>query len=283
MPIDATIVHALTLLHPAAPCDRGRMYRCLTEFPSRTPGCLVPLSTLTFERHGGLLWPEMADWKRVVDAVVRLARDKACDAMPLGLPSVAAASLANGPYTKVNVHRPDGSRSTIGTRERCREMGNRLQLCRHPGTTAAAPGRRQQPCPASSTPPSGPCPCRGPESPASPDLRPGLPRQANPPQTARFAGHGAATPRSGQAADKDGHGVRRHNRHRPKPHLDRAVAAGVEWPRVSRRIKPEEDIVPARHRGRSRCLAARSCDVRSADQEGRSVMGTVVFRGVPNQ
>jgi hypothetical protein len=103
VPIDTTIVHALTLLHPAVPQpDGGRMYRCLTEFPSRTPGCLVPLSTLTFELDGVLLWPEIADWKRVVDAVVRLARNKACDAMPLGLPSIAAASLANGPYTKVN-------------------------------------------------------------------------------------------------------------------------------------------------------------------------------------
>ena len=58
VPIDATIVHALTLLHPAVPQpDGGRMYRCLTEFPSRTPGCLVPLSTLTFELDGGLLSP----------------------------------------------------------------------------------------------------------------------------------------------------------------------------------------------------------------------------------
>jgi hypothetical protein len=119
VPINATIVHALTLLHPAVPQpDGGRMYRCLTEFPSRTPGCLVPLSTLTFELNGGLLWPEIADWKRVVDAVVRLTRDKACDAMPLGLPPVTTASLANGPDTEVNVHRPDGRRSTIGTRER---------------------------------------------------------------------------------------------------------------------------------------------------------------------
>lgn len=38
VPINATIVHALTLLHPAVPQpDGGRMYRCLTEFPSRTP------------------------------------------------------------------------------------------------------------------------------------------------------------------------------------------------------------------------------------------------------
>jgi hypothetical protein len=67
------------------------MYRCLTEFPSRTPGCLVPLSTLTFELDGGLLWR---------------------------LPPVPAASLADGPYTEVNVYRPDGSSSTISTRER---------------------------------------------------------------------------------------------------------------------------------------------------------------------
>jgi hypothetical protein len=31
------------------------MYRGLTEFPSRTPGCVVPLSTLTFELDGGQL------------------------------------------------------------------------------------------------------------------------------------------------------------------------------------------------------------------------------------
>jgi hypothetical protein len=38
VPINATIVHALTLLHPAVPQpDGGRMYRCLTEFPGRAP------------------------------------------------------------------------------------------------------------------------------------------------------------------------------------------------------------------------------------------------------
>lgn len=119
VPINATIVHARTLLHSAVPQpDGGRMCRCLTEFPSRTPGCLVPLSTLTYELDGGLLWPQVADWERVVDAVVHLARAKACDAMPLGLPHVTAASLASGPHTEVNVHRPDGIRSTIGGRER---------------------------------------------------------------------------------------------------------------------------------------------------------------------
>jgi hypothetical protein len=50
-------------------------------------------------------------------------------------------------------------------------------------------------------------PCRTPKSPAAADPRPGRPPGRHPPQTARFAGHGAATPRSGQAADKDGRGV----------------------------------------------------------------------------
>jgi hypothetical protein len=60
VPLDATIVHALTLLHRAVPQpDDGRMYRCLTEFPSRVPGCVVPLSTLTFELDGGSLWPQV--------------------------------------------------------------------------------------------------------------------------------------------------------------------------------------------------------------------------------
>jgi hypothetical protein len=119
VPIDATIVHALTLLHPLVPQpDGGRMYRCLTEFPSRTPGCLVPLSTLTYELDGGRLWPQVANWQAVTDAVVRLSRTGACDAIPLGLPPVAAALLGSGPTTTVTVHRPDGGRRVIGGPER---------------------------------------------------------------------------------------------------------------------------------------------------------------------
>jgi hypothetical protein len=39
VPINATIVHALTLLHPAVPQPYGgRMYRCLTEFPQTSTG-----------------------------------------------------------------------------------------------------------------------------------------------------------------------------------------------------------------------------------------------------
>jgi hypothetical protein len=43
VPINATIVHVKTLLHRQVPQpDGGRMYRCLTEFPGRSDGCIVP-------------------------------------------------------------------------------------------------------------------------------------------------------------------------------------------------------------------------------------------------
>ena len=117
--VNATIVHALTLLHPGVPQpDGGRMYRCLTEFPARTSGCVVPLSTLTFELNGGQLWSQVADWEAVVTALVRLSRDKECDAMPLGLPTAVSALLANGPATTITVYGPDGGRSLVGGRER---------------------------------------------------------------------------------------------------------------------------------------------------------------------
>ncbi|WP_346053895.1 hypothetical protein [Amycolatopsis dongchuanensis] len=119
VPINATIVHALTLLHPAVPQpDGGRMYRCLTEFPGRTPGGVVPLSTLTFELDGGQLWPQVADWEQVVDAVVHIARHQGCDAMPMGLPQLTAVLVGGGPTTVHELHHPDGSRSQAGPVER---------------------------------------------------------------------------------------------------------------------------------------------------------------------
>lgn len=119
VPINGTIVHALTLLHPAvAQPDGGLMYRCLTEFPDRSPGCVVPLSTLTFELDGGQMWHQIGDWERVVDAVVHLARTKRCDAMPLGLPQVTAVLLSGGPYTIHQLHHPGGSRSEVGPADR---------------------------------------------------------------------------------------------------------------------------------------------------------------------
>jgi hypothetical protein len=120
VPIDATIVHARTLLHRSIPQpDGGRMYRCLTEFPDRTPGCLLPLSTLTYELDGGRLWPQIADWQAVAAAIVRLSRAKACDSIPAGLPRRKATLLSNGPNTEVFfVSSVDGSTTTAGPWER---------------------------------------------------------------------------------------------------------------------------------------------------------------------
>lgn len=117
-PINATVVHALTLLHKGIPQpDGGLMYRCLTEFPSRTPGCLVPLSTLSFELDGGGLWPRIADWPEVVNAVVRLARSRQCDAMHLGLPELATVLLSQGPKTTVDAYTRIGH-LVVGSAER---------------------------------------------------------------------------------------------------------------------------------------------------------------------
>ena len=108
VPINATIVHAKTLLHPQVPQpDGGRIYRCLTEFPGRSTGCIVPVSTLTAELNGGLFWPLVADWERVVEAVIRLSRGRFCDAMPLGLPTDLAGSLSSGPDATLTVYYQD--------------------------------------------------------------------------------------------------------------------------------------------------------------------------------
>jgi hypothetical protein len=103
-PVNGVIVHALTLLHPELPQpDAGRIYRCLTEFPGRTPGCLVPLSTLNYELDNGRLWPEIADdWRAVLRALVALTRTPdRCESMPLAFPEIEAALLATGPFAPV--------------------------------------------------------------------------------------------------------------------------------------------------------------------------------------
>lgn len=121
--INATIVHARTLLHPSLPQpDGGLMFRCLTEFPDRVAGCVVPLSTLTYELGGGALWHEIGDWERVVEGIVRLSRERQCDAMPLGLNSRATAVLGNGPYTEHTMHYVGGPRETYGPADRRAEI-----------------------------------------------------------------------------------------------------------------------------------------------------------------
>ncbi|SDI48629.1 hypothetical protein SAMN05421505_15815 [Sinosporangium album] len=146
VPINAVIVHARTLLHPALPQPDGSlMYRCLTEFPDRCPGCVVPLSTLTFELDGGRNWSEIGDWEQVVEHTVRLARTGRCDAMPLGLPDVTAALLANGPTTAVRF----GGRAPVDPAERQRHLDDLAALVKQAARQGAFwPGDDLVPVPA---------------------------------------------------------------------------------------------------------------------------------------
>ncbi|MFC4943317.1 hypothetical protein [Pseudonocardia sp. GCM10023141] len=123
VPINSLIVHALTLLHPDVPQpDGGMMYRCLTEFPHRRPGEIVPVSTLTYELAGGDLWPQIGDWEAVTDALVAVSRASRCDAMTLGLPQIPFFLLSMGPYTNNVLHRPDGTTEHRGPEHRQHEL-----------------------------------------------------------------------------------------------------------------------------------------------------------------
>lgn len=151
VPINATLVHVRSLLHPGVPQpDGAKVYRCLTEFPGRTPGCVVPLSTLTFELNGGKWWHKVGDWEAVSEAVAHLARVRACDAMPISLPQVTASLLALGPNADLTLHHPDGTRSRVGAREREHHLHELTELARAraaeapfwPGTDLVEPPRR---------------------------------------------------------------------------------------------------------------------------------------------
>jgi hypothetical protein len=102
---NVVIVHALTLLRSDLPQpDAARVYRCLTEFPGRIPGCVVPLSTLAYELDNGRLWPRVADWKAVSEAVVSLAFTPGqgqCRSLPLHVDYPYHALLAGGPYAVI--------------------------------------------------------------------------------------------------------------------------------------------------------------------------------------
>lgn len=119
VPINTTVVHARSLLHPAVPQPAGGlMYRCLVEFPGRRAGCVVPLATLTFELDGGRLWSEIGDWESVVRSVVELGRRRGCDALVLGLPARRVTLLVDGPDTTVTFHDQFGGGRQAGQRER---------------------------------------------------------------------------------------------------------------------------------------------------------------------
>jgi len=103
--VNVVIVHADALLRADLPQpDAARIYRCLTEFPGRIPGSIVPLSTLTYELDNGRLWPEVANWKAVSKAIVRIAFTPGptrCWSFPLRVDGPYDALLAGGPYTVV--------------------------------------------------------------------------------------------------------------------------------------------------------------------------------------
>lgn len=96
----------------------GLVYRWLTEFPSRTPGCLVPLSTVSFELDGGRLWSHVGDWEAVVEAIARRRGTRAATPWVMALPELTLAMLAGGPTTTLHVTGIDGRRSVLGGHDR---------------------------------------------------------------------------------------------------------------------------------------------------------------------
>lgn len=109
----------------------------------------MPLSTLTFELNGGHLWPQIADWERVIDAVVDIARHQDRDAMAMGLPQLTALLVAHGSNT---IHHPDGSRSQAGPADRQQHLDDLAEQVRQvaaegpfwPGANLVAPPREPQ-------------------------------------------------------------------------------------------------------------------------------------------
>jgi hypothetical protein len=92
-----------------------------TEFPGRTVGEVVPLSTVTFELDGGALWREVGDWDAVSTAVRQLARERGCDSVRLPQDQVRDAILAMGPNSENFFHAPDGT-YRMGPEERRDEL-----------------------------------------------------------------------------------------------------------------------------------------------------------------
>ncbi|MFC8349802.1 hypothetical protein [Streptomyces sp. NPDC057280] len=103
--INTTVVAADTLLHPQVrQPDGARIHERLTR--SRTPGEIIPLSTLTHELGGGSGWPQVGDWETVTTDLVHLVRAGECDALSLGLPEIGRALLCTGPNSHVRLFAP---------------------------------------------------------------------------------------------------------------------------------------------------------------------------------
>ncbi|WP_234333604.1 hypothetical protein [Streptomyces viridochromogenes] len=98
--INTTVVAAASLLHPQVQQpDGARIHDRLTH--GRTPGEIIPLSTLTHELDGGAGWPWVGDWEKVTTDLVHLVRTGECDALSLGLPEIGRALICAGPNSHV--------------------------------------------------------------------------------------------------------------------------------------------------------------------------------------
>jgi hypothetical protein len=122
-PINALVVHALTLLHRDVPQpDGGMMFRCLTEFPHRHPGQLVPVSTLTYELDGGRLWPLIGDWEAVTDALLALSRAQQCNAVAMSLTDATSAIITASPVGETILYHYGGGIERCGPDRRQTEL-----------------------------------------------------------------------------------------------------------------------------------------------------------------
>ncbi|WP_246886501.1 hypothetical protein [Streptomyces sp. GESEQ-4] len=109
--INTTVVAAASLLHPQVQQpDGARIHDRLTR--GRTPGEIIPLSTLTHELGGGADWPTVGDWEKVTTDLVQLVHARECDALSLGLPDAARALIIAGPNSHVRAYDAAADQST---------------------------------------------------------------------------------------------------------------------------------------------------------------------------
>jgi hypothetical protein len=86
-------VEAAVLVHGVQIHDR------LTH--ARQPREIVPLATLTHELNGGSDWPAVGDWEAVTTDLVRVVRERECDALRIGMSAIARALICTGPHGQV--------------------------------------------------------------------------------------------------------------------------------------------------------------------------------------
>ncbi|MET9735854.1 hypothetical protein ABZZ79_36090 [Streptomyces sp. NPDC006458] len=127
--VNTTVVAAASLLHPRIrQPDGARIHDRLVR--GRRLGEIVPLSTLTHELDGGARWPEAGDWETVTADLLRLVRQRGCDAVSLCLPDIARALVCAGPHSEVRTVDPrSGQQRVYGPADRVKvlvEVGRRL-------------------------------------------------------------------------------------------------------------------------------------------------------------